>query len=117
MRIRVREVQPFQLRYGAFYDTERGPGIIADLTNRNSLGSARTLGLRTRYDAELQEVRLYFTQPLLRRFPVSTTVSPYVSYERNPATSASDAFNVDRTGISIQTGGQIPADVCGDLRV
>jgi outer membrane protein assembly complex protein YaeT len=102
LRVRVREVQPFQLRYGAFYDTERGPGIIADLTNRNSLGSARSLGLRTRYDAQLQEVRLYFTQPLLRRFPVSTTVSPYVRHERNPATSTSDAFNVDRTGISIQ---------------
>jgi len=102
LRVRVREVQPFQLRYGAFYDTERGPGLIADLTNRNSLGSARTLGLRTRYDAQLQEVRLYFTQPLLRRFPVSTTVSPYVRHERNPATSTSDAFNVDRTGISIQ---------------
>ncbi len=102
LRVRVREVQPFQLRYGAFYDTERGPGLIADLTNRNSLGSARTLGLRTRYDAQLQEARLYFTQPLLRTFPVSTTVSPYVRHERNPATSMSDAFNVDRTGISIQ---------------
>ena len=102
LRVRVREVQPFQLRYGAFYDTERGPGIIADLTNRNSLGSARSLGLRTRYDAQLQEARLYFTQPLLGRFPVSTTVSPYVRHERNPATGTSNAFNVDRTGISIQ---------------
>jgi outer membrane protein assembly factor BamA len=84
------------------YDGEDTEGALIDITNRNSLGSARTLGLRTRYDAQLQEARLYFTQPLLRRFPVSTTLSPYVRHERNPATSTSDAFNVDRTGISIQ---------------
>src|SRR5690606_9204058 len=68
LRVVLREVQPFELRYGGFYDTERGPGIIADLTNRNSLGSARSLGLRTRYDSQLQEMRLHFSQPLLRRF-------------------------------------------------
>ena len=64
--VRVQEVQPFELRYGGFYDTERGPGVIADLTNRNTLHSARTAGLRIRYDSQLKEARLYFTQPLLR---------------------------------------------------
>src|SRR5205085_6846529 len=100
--VRVQEVQPFEFRYGGFYDTERGPGVIADLTNRNSLGSARTAGLRTRYDSQLKEARLFFTQPLLRRFPVSTTASPYIRRESNPATTAADPFNVDRAGFSIQ---------------
>ena len=102
LRVKVREVQPFEFRYGAFFDTERGPGVIADITNRNSLGSARTLGLRTRYDSQLQEARLYFTQPLLRRFPISTTASPYVRREQNPATKDADPFNVDRVGFSLQ---------------
>ena len=102
LRVKVREVQPYELRYGAFFDTERGPGVIADITNRNSLGSARTLGLRTRYDSQLQEARLYFTQPLLRRFPISTTASPYVRREQNPETADADPFNVDRIGFSVQ---------------
>ena len=28
LKVNVREVQPFQVRYGAYYDTERGPGGI-----------------------------------------------------------------------------------------
>lgn len=102
LRVIVREVQPFEFRYGGFYDTERGPGVIADITNRNSLGSARSLGLRTRYDSQLQEMRLHFSQPLLRRFPLETIVSPYLRRERNPATQDTDPFNVDRVGFSLQ---------------
>jgi outer membrane protein assembly factor BamA len=88
-------VQPYQLRYGAFFDTERGPGIIADLTNRNSLGSARVLGLRTRYDGDEQEARVYFSQPLLRRFPVRSTAVAFVRREEQ------STFITDRTGFSV----------------
>ena len=102
MTIRVREIQPYQVRYGGFFDTERGPGGIADIYTRNTLGSARILGLRTRYDSQLQEARLYFSQPMLRRFPLRTIVSPYLRRERNPATSEVDPFNVDRVGFSLQ---------------
>jgi outer membrane protein assembly factor BamA len=102
LTVKVREVQPFNVRYGASFDTERGPGVIVDIENRNSLGSARSLGLRTRYDSQLQEARLYFSQPLLRRFPVKTIVTPYWRRERNPATVDSDAFNVERLGLSLQ---------------
>jgi outer membrane protein assembly complex protein YaeT len=102
LRVRVREIQPFEVRYGGFFDTERGPGGILDLSNRNSLGSARVLGLRARYDSQLQEARLYFSQPLLRRFPVRTIISPFFRREQNPATRESDPFNVDRLGFSIQ---------------
>jgi outer membrane protein assembly factor BamA len=35
LRVKVREVQPFQFRYGAYFDTERGPGVILDFSNRN----------------------------------------------------------------------------------
>ena len=100
--VNVRELQPFQIRYGGFYDTERGPGAILDVTNRNSLGSARSAGVRIRYDSQLQEFRGFFTQPLLRRFPVSTTASPFIRRERNPATADADPFNVDRIGFSVQ---------------
>jgi outer membrane protein assembly factor BamA len=41
------------------------------------------------------------------RFPAKTIVSPYVRYERNPATQESDPFNVDRVGFSIQQEWQL----------
>ena len=47
LRVRVRAVQPFEVRYGGYFDTERGPGGIVDVSNRNSLGSARVAKLRT----------------------------------------------------------------------
>lgn len=107
--VKVHEVQPFRMRYGGFFDTERGPGVIADISNRNSLGSARVVGLRTRYDSDLQEARLYFSQPLLRRFPVQTTFGAFARREivRNTDNGSDDTldgsgFNTDRVGISIQ---------------
>ncbi len=93
--INVRELTPFVLRYGGFYDTERGLGGIADFVTRNYLGSARQAGVRTRYDSQLQEVRGYFSQPLLRRFPVATTSAVFFRREIRPA------FIADRTGVSV----------------
>jgi outer membrane protein assembly factor BamA len=52
-----------------------------DFSNRNSLGSARVLGFRVRYDGRLREARTYFSQPLLRRFPVKTLGSAYRTRE------------------------------------
>jgi outer membrane protein assembly complex protein YaeT len=102
LHVKVREVRPFSIRYGGFYDTERGPGGIVDITNRNSLGSARVLGLRARYDSQLHEARLYFSQPLLKRFPLKTIVNPYIRREINPETEEASGFNVDRLGVSLE---------------
>jgi outer membrane protein assembly complex protein YaeT len=99
--VSVREVQPFQIRYGAFYDTERGPGGIVDLSNHNSLGRARSVGLRTRYDSQLREGRLYFSQPSLADVPLETTANVFYTYERHPATALRVEFNVRRTGFSL----------------
>jgi len=101
LRVKVREVQPFQLRYGAFFDTERGPGVILDFSNRNTLGNARVLGLRARYDSQLP--RAHLLQPASAA-PACTQdyASPYWRQERNPASEQVDAFNVDRVGFSLQ---------------
>ena len=95
LRVKVREVSPFQIRYGAFFDTDRGPGVIADFTNRNSLGSARVVGLRTRYDSDVREARTYFSQPVVRNFPVQTTATYFLRREIEPA------FITDRRGVSV----------------
>jgi len=100
--VAVREVQPIQIRYGASYDTERGAGGILDISNHNSLGKARELGLRTRYAARLREARLYMGQPSLRYAPTQTSASLYYREERNTESALVDAFNVDRYGVSIQ---------------
>ncbi len=102
VEVDVREVQPYQLRYGASYDTEGQLGGVFDASLHNVLGKARVLGLSARYDTQLREGRLFMTQPTLRHWPVQTTASIYYTEERNPGTTLTDAFNVDRKGASIQ---------------
>jgi outer membrane protein assembly complex protein YaeT len=92
----VVERTPFQVRYGGFFDTDRGPGVIVDLTNRNSLGSARIVGGRLRYDGDVHEVRTYFSQPLLRRLPLRTDLAVYGRREFQ------EAFITDRVGATLQ---------------
>jgi len=101
VEVQVREVQPFQIRYGASYDTERGVGGIFDISNHNSLGGAREVGLRSRYDRQLHEGRLYLNQPALTYLP-KTTVSFYLREELNPPTELTDPFDVSRKGFSVQ---------------
>jgi len=96
LRARVREVQPFDLRYGAYFDTDRGPGAVIDFTNRNSLGSARAIGGRLRYDGDFREGRVFFSQPLLRRFPLQSIFSAYINRTLLPT------FITDRVGVSVQ---------------
>ncbi|MBL8177814.1 MAG: translocation/assembly module TamB domain-containing protein [Bryobacterales bacterium] len=91
----VEETRPFEIRYGGFYDTERGAGGIIDVTNRNMLGSARAVGFRTRYDSTLREARVYYDQPTLLRFPVKTTATVFARRESNPG------FFTDRMGGSL----------------
>jgi outer membrane protein assembly factor BamA len=102
LEVNVREVQPFRFEYGASYDTERGIGGIADISNVGSLGRARVVGFRSRYDAELTEFRAYASQPSLRSWPVRTLGSVYYQQERNPASALQSAFDVTRRGASIQ---------------
>jgi outer membrane protein assembly factor BamA len=100
--VTVREVQPYQIRYGASYDTEGKLGGVLDASVHNVFGKARIAGFSARYDAQLREGRVYLTQPTLLHWPIQTTASVYYREERNPETTISDAFNVDRRGASLQ---------------
>ncbi len=102
LNVSVREVQPFQLSYGASYDTERGLGGILDISNHNTLGKARVIGLQSRYDGDLREARLYISQPSLRYWPLKTTASLYLREELNPPTDLTDPFDITRRGASLQ---------------
>jgi outer membrane protein assembly complex protein YaeT len=100
---RVRELQPWQLRYGGFYDTDRGPGGIVDFSNHNMLGSARVVGLQTRYDSDLREVRTYFSQPTLRRLPLKSIFAAFQRRELHTGDdpqSNLDDFITERVGFS-----------------
>jgi len=100
---RVREVQPWQLRYGGFYDTDRGPGGIIDFSNHNMLGGARVIGMQTRYDSDLHEVRTYVSQPTLRRLPLKSVITAFQRREIHTGddpNSATDDFITDRIGFS-----------------
>ena len=98
LTVAVREVKPFELSYGASYDTERGAGGVVDIINRNSLGKARVLGFRGRYDQRAREVRSYFTQPSLLYLPLETTFSTYATRDIDPEAG----FTTDRLGMSIR---------------
>jgi outer membrane protein assembly complex protein YaeT len=102
LNVSVREVQPFQIRYGASYDTERGVGGIFDISNHNSLGKARVVGLQSRYDGQLREARFYISQPSLRYWRLKTLGNVYYREELNPPTDLTDPFDISRKGASIQ---------------
>ena len=102
VEVAVREVQPYQVRYGASYDTEGKLGGVLDASAHNVFGKARVLGVASRYDAQVREGRVYMSQPTLLHWPIQTTASIYRRDERNPATQTSEAFNVDRRGVSFQ---------------
>ena len=95
VKIRVRETRPYRLQYGLFYDTERGPGGILELENRNFLGRALNLGFKGRYDSDLQEARLYFSQPFVTKIHLKTDASAFIQSENRPA------FSADRIGFSL----------------
>ena len=101
LHVKVEEVQPLELSYGAYYDTERGPGGMAEITNRNFLGGARVLGLRGRYSA-LHEGRLNFSQPLMFGLPIKSVAGTYLRREINKETEFTSGFNVDRLGVFAQ---------------
>lgn len=98
----VREVQPYQFRYGLSFDTEGGVGGVFDASVHNVFGKARVAGVSGRYDKQLRDARLYMSQPTLRHWPIETIASIYYTEERNPATEISEPFNVNRTGVSVQ---------------
>jgi outer membrane protein assembly factor BamA/autotransporter translocation and assembly factor TamB len=101
VNVAVREVQPIQISYGASYDTERGLGGIFDISNHNSLGGARVIGLASRYDSQLHDFRLYLNQPPLNYLP-KTTFAVYLREEQSPPTEITDPFDINRRGLSIQ---------------
>jgi outer membrane protein assembly complex protein YaeT len=97
---RVREIQPWELKYGGYYDTERGLGVITDFSNRNMLGFARVLGVQVRYDGEFHEVRTYFSQPVLRRFPVKLLFSAFTSHEEVTDKTSGRITITDKKGLT-----------------
>lgn len=94
--ISVREPKPYRIDIGGTYDTDRGAGVLADISTANTLGEARTLGFRTTVDRLKQDYRLYFTQPFLGKSHITSTASTYITHERR------SAFFVQGFGATLQ---------------
>ncbi len=101
VRVIVRELQPYRIRYGGFYDTDRGPGAIVEATRRNFFGGGRSVGLQGRYDGDIHELRGFYGQPFFRRLPLKTTATAFIRREVNPT------FFNDRIGFSLQQEAQL----------
>lgn len=93
--VRVREIRPYRVQYGLFLDTDRGPGGLVELENRNFLGRAVDVGLRLRYDSDLKEARLYFLQPFVTKIQIKSDASAFVQRETRPG------FSANRIGFSL----------------
>jgi outer membrane protein assembly complex protein YaeT len=95
VKLRVREIRPYRLQYGLFYDTERGIGGILEAENRNFLGQASDLGLKLRYDSDLKEGRIFFYQPFVTKIHIKTDASAFAQRETRTA------FSATRIGFSV----------------
>jgi outer membrane protein assembly complex protein YaeT len=100
--VRVQETRPYKFVYGGYFDSDRGPGVIAETEARNLLGSARLLGLRSRVDRDYQEGRLYLTQPPLRQLPLQSTITGYWTDEK-----VRDAYDLETLGFTFQQEGRL----------
>lgn len=97
VRIRLREIRPYHLQYGFYYDTERGPGGLLEAQNTDVLGRASTLGMRLRYDSDLQEARVYYNQPFVTNNFLKMDLGATILRENRPGFSANTiAFSIFR---------------------
>jgi len=88
VRLRVREIRPYRLQYGLFFDTDRGMGGILEAENRNFFGQAADVGMKLRYDSDLKEGRLFFYQPFVTKIHIKTDASAFIQRETRTAFSA-----------------------------
>ncbi len=104
VRVRVREIRPYRLQYGFFYDTDRGPGGIAEMRDSNLLGRAADLGLRLRYDSDFKEARLFFYQPFVTKIHLKTDASAFYQRETPPS------YDATRVGFSLIQQKRLPKE-------
>jgi outer membrane protein assembly complex protein YaeT len=95
IKVRLRETRPYRLRYGLFYDTERGLGGLLEAQNMNLLGRASNLGVSLRYDTDLKEGRLYYNEPFIQKIHVKMDVSAFIQRETRVS------FSANRIGFSL----------------
>jgi outer membrane protein assembly complex protein YaeT len=94
--INVVEFKPYRLRYGFQYDTESSFGVLANLVNRNVLGSANLLGASFHLNRDERDARAFFRSPYFFSKKISTEI--FVSNNR----TVKPAFTWNRTGFTIQ---------------
>lgn len=104
VRVRLRELSTYQIDYGGYYDTDRGPGGIADIVRRSPFGDGAALGLRLRYDSDLQLSRLFYSQPHIRNLRLKTDVSALWQRESR------EGFSARRVGISLLQQKELPKE-------
>jgi outer membrane protein assembly complex protein YaeT len=95
--VAVKEPSPYRLLYGGSFDSGQGPGVVFDIESRNRFGYGRSLGSKTRVEAEYQEQRIYFTQPYFRQHLMHTTGALYYERDRHY-----EGYHVSTLGASLQ---------------
>lgn len=104
INVQLRELSTYRVDYGGYYDTDRGPGGIADVVRRSPFGHGAALGFRARYDNDLRLARLYYAQPLIRRLRLKTDGSIILARETRPG------FRAHRVGMSLFQQKELPKE-------
>jgi outer membrane protein assembly complex protein YaeT len=92
----VTELKPYRLRYGLQYDTEAGPGVSGEITNRNLSGRSHLVGTGIRLSGDERDIRAFFRSRYFLGRRVDTEVFAFANRVVEPA------FTVERIGLTLQ---------------
>jgi len=79
VEVRVKELKPYYLRYGAQYDTDTGLGGTVELARRNFLGRALDAGAGLQADFREQSARAYVRSPYFLGARIDTSLSAFAN--------------------------------------
>ena len=100
LEVTVRECNHAQLDAGCLR-RRRGLGGVLDVSDLQHAGSRARIGLRSRYDTTASWGRVYFRTALAAHVEGENRRERLYQPRRDPATSLSGVFTIDRIGASI----------------
>ncbi|HZX10224.1 MAG TPA: BamA/TamA family outer membrane protein, partial [Acidobacteriota bacterium] len=94
IKAHVHELQPYRLRYGIHFDTEKYFGLKGELVDRNFLGRAQLIGTSFRINQDEQDIKAFIRSPYFLGWKINTETFAFFNRTHKPS------FSVDRTGLT-----------------
>ena len=94
IKAHVHELQPYRLRYGIHFDTEKYFGLKGELVDRNFWGRAQLIGTSFRINQDEQDIKTFIRSPYFLGWKINTETFAFFNRTHKPS------FSVDRTGLT-----------------